>query len=414
MVRRLLTETGHDELVEQAQLLVSEVVTNALVHSGTSIDVSMAIAEGGVLVEVGDGSDHIPSRRDYAPTASTGRGLALLEQTADAWGVVRRVRGKTVWFTLSGAAGGDEPGNGSRPESVGAAALESGDRGDTVTVELVNVPLLLHAAWQQHVEAMLREFLLARLELDADDDVLTVHAEATDALAVLAEHIPRPDIGVEPDEVMSTAVEPHISSPRVVVSVPTDSVPHFGVLDDVLETAFALGQDDQLLIPPVQPELRDLRRWLCGQVQHQAWGGAPAPWPPRGATLSQAPRRHVGWDSTSVTRSLEALVAADAHDRILAVSPAARRLLGYDDLVGERLIRIIPQRYRQAHLAGFTLHHLTGRGPLLDRPVVVPAQCADGSEVTVELTVRSHRVTEGQSVFVATLREVETAQGHRD
>jgi PAS domain S-box-containing protein len=115
-----------------------------------------------------------------------------------------------------------------------------------------------------------------------------------------------------------------------------------------------------------------------------------------------------------VTRSPEALVAADAHDRILAVSQSALGLLGYDDLVGERLIRVIPQRYRQAHLAGFTLHHLTGRGPLLDRSVVVPALRADGSEVTVELTVRSLRVTEGESVFVATLREAETVQGHRE
>ena len=411
MVRRLLTETGHDELVEQAQLLVSEVVTNALVHSGTSIDVTMAIAEGGVLVEVGDGSDHIPSRRDYAPTASTGRGLALLEETADAWGVVRRVRGKTVWFQLRGATSRGEPSNGGMPQSDDADR-ESRGEDETVTVELVNVPLLLHAAWQQHVEAMLREFLLARLELDADDDVLTVHAEATDALAVLAEHIPRPDIGVEPDQVMSTAVDPHISSPRVVLAVPTASVPHFGVLDDVLESAFALGQDGRLLVPPVQPELRDLRRWLCGQVLHQAGGGAPAPWPPRGGPLSPLPQGHVGWDSTPVTRSPEALVAADAHDRIVAVSQAALGLLGYDDLVGERLIRIIPQRYRQAHLAGFTLHHLTGRGPLLDRSVVVPALRADGSEVTVELTVRAHRVTEGRSVFVATLREVGTAQKH--
>src|SRR5262245_48630521 len=51
MVRRLLTDAGRRDLLEPASLLVSEVVTNALVHSGTSIDVSMALREDGVLVE---------------------------------------------------------------------------------------------------------------------------------------------------------------------------------------------------------------------------------------------------------------------------------------------------------------------------------------------------------------------------
>ena len=104
MVRRLLTDAGRRDLLEPASLLVSEVVTNALEHSGTTIDVSMALRDDGVLVEVGDGSRHMPARRHYAPTASTGRGLALLDETATAWGVVPGVRGKTVWFQVDSSA----------------------------------------------------------------------------------------------------------------------------------------------------------------------------------------------------------------------------------------------------------------------------------------------------------------------
>ena len=52
------------------------------------------------------------------------------------------------------------------------------------------MPLLLHAAWQEHAEALLREYLLASLDSDGDDPI-QMHADATDAIAVLEEHVPR-------------------------------------------------------------------------------------------------------------------------------------------------------------------------------------------------------------------------------
>ncbi len=102
------------------------------------------------------------------------------------------------------------------------------------------------------------------------------------------------------------------------------------------------------------------------------------------------------------------MIAADDTNRILAVSPAALVLLGYDDaagLVGRRLVAIIPRRYRQAHLAGFTLHLFAGRSPLLSTSVVVPALRRDGSEVDVELTLSAHRLPAGRRAFVAELAE---------
>jgi hypothetical protein len=73
------------------------------------------------------------------------------------------------------------------------------------------------------------------------------------------------------------------------------------------------------------------------------------------------------------------------------------------DLVGSRLIAIIPPRFHQAHLAGFTLHQITGRGPLLGRAVVVPALCQDGSEVDVHLHITRIPVAGGEAVFLADL-----------
>ena len=105
-------------------------------------------------------------------------------------------------------------------------------------------------------------------------------------------------------------------------------------------------------------------------------------------------------------QSADARVAADDTNRIIAVSAPALALLGYDladELVGHRLVEIIPARYRQAHLAGFTLYLSNGRAPLLDRPVRVPVLHRDGSESELELTISSQLLEGGRHVFVAGL-----------
>ena len=111
-------------------------------------------------------------------------------------------------------------------------------------------------------------------------------------------------------------------------------------------------------------------------------------------------------DAEPVRQGELAMVAADDEDRIVAVSLGLLQMLGYDDpgeLVGRRLVELIPPRYRQAHLAGFTMHFLTGRAPLVGRTVVVPALHRSGAEVQVELTIEKVHAEDGRSVFVAVM-----------
>lgn len=404
MIREYLTAAGREDLADTAELLVSEIVTNALVHAGTDVEVSFSFVDGGLRIEVSDGSPHPPSPRSYGPSAGTGRGLLLLEEMVDAWGVEFADHGKTVWFTLACEV------HSAQAPAIGARAPRTA--GETLPVSLLDVPLLLHEAWRQHAEALLREYLLVSLDLDGDDPI-AVHAEASDAIAVLAEHIPPSGIGEDPDQVMVAATEPHVSSPRVELSVPLSSVPHFATLDSTIRRALTMVEEGAFLTPPVQPELQELRRWLCGEVRRQSRGEAPAPW-----RAQDEPPRHLvhplHWDTTGVVEATTAVIAADDADRILAVSEAALRLLGYDhaaELVGTRLIRIIPPRYRQAHLAGFTMHLLTGRAPLVGHTVVVPALRRDGTEVEVGLTIGIQHTRDGRTVFVATLDGPELPPG---
>jgi len=187
--------------------------------------------------------------------------------------------------------------------------------------------------------------------------------------------------------------------------VPVDAVQSFRVLDETLEDARTLAWSGELLSPPTQPEIRAMRRWLCAQVAEQAASLPPTPWtgispdapPPVGGAAFE-------WDPEVVAGAEQALLAADDANRILAVSRSAVRLLGYDapsDLVGRRLLSIIPARFHQAHVAGFTLHLANGRQPLLGNRVDVPVLRADGSERVMGLVVESVPLPHGRRLFTA-------------
>ncbi|MFF7653003.1 ATP-binding protein [Streptomyces sp. NPDC007983] len=82
-------------------LVLSELATNAVRHGrvpGRYYEVRIAYdAEKLVGVEVSDPGDGLPLIGDAAPDAERGRGLAIVEAFAEAWGVRERVVGKTVW-----------------------------------------------------------------------------------------------------------------------------------------------------------------------------------------------------------------------------------------------------------------------------------------------------------------------------
>ncbi|HEV2376882.1 MAG TPA: ATP-binding protein [Streptosporangiaceae bacterium] len=93
---------------DDAQLLVSELVTNAIQHSssghpGGSVTIVVLDVGGGIRVEVIDeGPGHsVPVvRGEMFSSATSGRGLFLVQSMADDWGYVRGAGATTVWFRL--------------------------------------------------------------------------------------------------------------------------------------------------------------------------------------------------------------------------------------------------------------------------------------------------------------------------
>jgi anti-sigma regulatory factor (Ser/Thr protein kinase) len=113
LLRRELDDGAAGAVADVACLLVSELVTNAVVHARTDIVVDMHTEAGAVRVEVSDGSRALPvlpalppgggGRATATSFAATGRGLRLLDSLAQRWGADRASdgTGKTVWFELA-------------------------------------------------------------------------------------------------------------------------------------------------------------------------------------------------------------------------------------------------------------------------------------------------------------------------
>lgn len=82
-------------------LLTSELVSNALLHARTQVDLLLVMAASALRVEVHDSSRRQPQLRAAAPPdATTGRGLLMVDALAERWGIDGTADGKTVWFEL--------------------------------------------------------------------------------------------------------------------------------------------------------------------------------------------------------------------------------------------------------------------------------------------------------------------------
>lgn len=98
----LLARSGRADLGADAALVVSELVTNAVVHAGGPITLSASYLDSTLHVEVHDTERApLPSVREPPASEKTGRGLNLVALLADRWSVTPTPGGKTIWFEMS-------------------------------------------------------------------------------------------------------------------------------------------------------------------------------------------------------------------------------------------------------------------------------------------------------------------------
>jgi hypothetical protein len=312
-VRDRLLALGRDDVEADAELLVTEVVTNALLHAGTPIRIALGVEGDGVRIEVQDGSTTEPVRRHHSALATIGRGAVLLDDLAQAWGWTVTGQGKTVWFLLGrkGEAASDDPGGGQHPSAgpqpltaaptrqqdedvpagstprgrddrqmldhqreSGLGRYASGLSGETVDIHLLGLPVRLLIASQEHHDTLLREFRLMALAPDR-----RAHPVAAGLAALVDE------LGVRHaasrgrrDREVQAAFDAGLLQIDQVFPAPAAAAQRMAHLLAMLEEADRYC-DDNLLLTLARPQLvRDFSDWYLSQILTQIAGKPPLPW----------------------------------------------------------------------------------------------------------------------------------------
>lgn len=396
--RRFLAESlpgVSPDILYTAQLLVSELVTNAVLHASTEIELRTWAAGGRLHVRVFDEAPtRLPIPHDQTAEAGTGRGLHLVEQLSAACGVEVSPGGKTVWFELWPDHTDLKPG--------ASWKVPRPTAGDGSPVVLADVPVGLSRAAQRHRASLLRE---ARLILISGQSIAGVDASDIRDVAGLNDVL---DSALS----LATSREPAATKLNLEVEVPRDCGPVALRLSEVIDVLNSSARAGLLLTRPSLPEVRRLRRWMLHQIADQLEFGEPSSWVGQhDLTDRAAPEDRAEYDPTDVhSRSVPA-VAADDDNTILAVNDAAASLLGWDpeELVGERITVLIPPAWRERHVAGFTNFLLSGESSIIGQPTLVPALHHDGSTVEVFLKIDVEQTRSGRTIFVAELTPASSA-----
>lgn len=97
-VRDTLARWNIEDLSMTAQLVVSELVSNSILHARPPLLLRLRTEPPGLVIEVCDDSPVVPAQRHYSPDATTGRGLGLVSALSGGdWGARATGSGKVVW-----------------------------------------------------------------------------------------------------------------------------------------------------------------------------------------------------------------------------------------------------------------------------------------------------------------------------
>jgi anti-sigma regulatory factor (Ser/Thr protein kinase) len=285
-VAGVCAEIGRPELRDNAQLAMSEVVTNAILHGSPPVTVRLRGTVGHPRVEVRDASPEQPAFPDIevgqeflGDLPTFGRGLAIVAHTCEAWGAERDGQGKLVWFVPSATP----------PASPTAGVLEGWDEDDEVpfatgpfiVVHLLHVPAMALQETLAHGAELRRELRLLAL---AHQDTYPVASDLSTYFTALARDF-RGQLGGEP---LLEALQTGRTHLDLEIKAPLDTEQRFSRLHELLDLADAFCRNERLLTLARSDKQVVFQKWLFGEFVRQGRGERPSPWVDGQASLSRA------------------------------------------------------------------------------------------------------------------------------
>jgi hypothetical protein len=305
--RRWVVQTcrdiGREELSECAELGISELVTNAVLHGEPPIRMQLRGTPDHPRFEVHDASTIAPQSptraggfdldafdldafdeldpEQIAALATVGRGLDIVARASVAWGTEIDEDGKAVWFEpapeLSESGGAPYQ----LTHSVPPLAEEHTRVGE-VAVQINGVPVVEFGRFQRHYRDLRREIRLLALAHEDDYPLAKVLSEHFNAL----ERPLRANMGREQ---VDDARGEGRSTVDLRLRMPRDAARQIGGLTDLLDAADEFSRAQRLLTAPRSPEQRAFQIWFLGEFRRQSAGAPPVAW--QGGSGTGAPSR---------------------------------------------------------------------------------------------------------------------------
>jgi hypothetical protein len=275
-------EWGLDHVVPSAQLVVSELAANAVLHARTPFTVAVELVGDCVRVSVSDRSPIPPQAKRTTASAATGRGLALVAAIAGEHGVERTDHGKRVWVDLPLSGETEETlldwsADIDDLDDLGVPDLDmTSAPDDLVTVRILDFPLLLWVRAQEHQDDLVREFTLIALDPDTTESRRSVPA----SFLTLVEAVSRRYGGttVAADVTRDDALARGERSVDLDYVVPPAARAAALDLGAMLDLADEFCRSEHLLTLETPLVARRFRDWFLGEFVAQIDGAAPTPW----------------------------------------------------------------------------------------------------------------------------------------
>lgn len=281
-VSTVCQELGRDDLVDCAELGVSELVTNAILHGAAPIFVRVRGTREHPRIEVYDGSRRPPVLPEDPFGASlelevddveaflttSGRGLAMVAMASTAWGASIEDSGKVVWFEPASEVRDDHPdGVIEGLDDLDAAWVPPAD---SVEIQLLHVDTALFMSTLAQYRNLRRELRLLAVSHVHD---YPLAAELSSVFTAFERQLPPSTLAHAEARLRESGA---VADLTFTAAARSSQV--FGTMLEVMDLADSFCRSQRLLSMARTPEQVAMQTWMLEQFMAQSEGAAPVPW----------------------------------------------------------------------------------------------------------------------------------------